>query len=50
MNNVFYMLLLKKDIIKKEQIHKNNVTKLNISNDKSRKYKVNLFGTMQSMQ
>ena len=34
------MLLLKKNIIKKKQIDKNDIIKLDIDNNNSRKYKV----------
>ena len=40
MNNIFHISLLKQDNIRKEQVNKNNTTKLDASNNDSRKYKV----------
>ena len=38
--NIFYILLLKKDIIKKKQIDKNNIIKLDVGNINKKNYKI----------
>lgn len=39
-HNIFYISLLEKDTIKKKQVDKNDMAKLDIDNNKDREYKM----------